>query len=114
MRVTRDSWEEIISRWLEAPVEYVPGAYGPMPVPVGIDGGVLTSEVLLHALRMQPGAIKKSDENRVAEVLNTLGYVRGKSRREGGENRRVRRFVKVVTPVVTDGGDTPEDGNSSV
>lgn len=75
-RLTTDPWDAIISDWL---------ALQPA-------SGVLTHEILLGPLRIEPGRITKNDEMRVADILRRLGYRRGAQVSENGG--RVRRYVK--------------------
>jgi hypothetical protein len=104
-RVQGDPWEEVIAPWLDDPRERKPGdtsrATG-APFLWSTDG-LLTSEVLTHAIGKPARDITKADEMRVAEVLRALGYARGPLHRENG--RRVRRYVVTSVPAA---GDTRE------
>lgn len=97
-RVQGDPWEPIVQAWLQDPIGALePGSDGgAVRTRIDTSEGVLTSEVLLHALHKRPGDITKGDEMRVADVLKTLGYTRGPLRRERGE--RARRFVTTSSP----------------
>lgn len=94
-RVQGDPWEEVIGRWLDHPHT----AETLRPFAIG-EEGVLTYDILKHALGKKPEHVTKFDQMRVAQVLRTLGYDRGPMRREGGA--RVRRFLKSpLSPVTT-------------
>lgn len=98
-RVQPDALEPVVSRWLDDPKEYrvETNEFG-KTVLVESDyddsAGVLTVDVLLHALRKPMHQITTSDHMRAAAILKSLGYERGPQRREG--HARVYRYVEVV------------------
>ena len=72
----RDTWEDVIGRWLETPCEIDGTTPG--------DGAVKAGDVLIFALGFDPKQIKRSDEMRVASALKALGREQT-VRREGGK-----------------------------
>ena len=107
-RVQGDPWDQVVSAWLADPRERKrDDTTVPSGAPVDISRGVLTRDVLWHAIGKPTDRITRSDEMRVADALRVLGYERGPMRREDGI--RVRRY-HVVT-VVTEGGDTLSPSN---
>lgn len=103
-RVHGDPWTEIVSRWLEAPkvTRYDLLDGGRELVPLSIDDGLLTSDVLVGALGKKTGEISRADETRIGVVLRELGF-EGRQKREGGAGQRVRRYHQVTPsqPVTT-------------
>jgi len=95
-RVQSDPWEVIVAGWLTNPVAktYVDGS-SVMQVKDCRDewGGVLTKDVLVHAIGKRIADITRADEMRVAEVLIACGWAGAPQRREFGV--RVRRYYPV-------------------
>jgi predicted P-loop ATPase len=95
-RVQRDPWETIVAAWLECPtrsereVDDYTGKLRTHKEPFPIPNGVLTVEVLVHALGVRVDAVKRADEMRAAAILRGLGWKPGKRRREG--TATVRRY----------------------
>jgi predicted P-loop ATPase len=109
-RVTPDDWEPIVAAWLRAPGTILGER-------VDISSGVLTADVLEHALRMQPRDITKAHSMRVAGVLRSLGFERTQKTEPDpvnlGKTRKFWRYVRRVEPppshrseVVPPGGST--------
>jgi len=91
-RVIPDPWVDIVGKWLEDPFMLTVDPVGRRTRDkFDISQGVLTHEVLQHALEKRPGDITRADEMRVAEVLRELGWEPSKQAREGG--RRIRRYT---------------------
>jgi putative DNA primase/helicase len=103
-RVQGDPWNEIVAKWIENPTE---ASGDGRCEPFDISQGVLTSEVLVHALGVDPAHIKRADEMRVAEVLRTLDFVRGK--RETVNGVRGHRYRKQVGQVAMPGVSTRDN-----
>jgi putative DNA primase/helicase len=107
-RVVADPWEEIVARWIANPIERQDGSdaaaladttHHPRGIAEGgaskrcdLGRGILSVDVLRHAIGKAAHAIARADETRVGIVLRTLGYERGKQHRENG--LQVRRYVK--------------------
>jgi hypothetical protein len=92
-RVQDDPWAQVVGAWLQNPtLEEWDNTAGAMRMrKLDIKKGVLTSEVLIGAMKKTPGQIAKTDEQRAAEALAVCGYERGPQVREG--KQRVRRYV---------------------
>lgn len=86
-RLQADPWEPVVSAWLARPIER-----GEHPKPIDVSRGILTIDVLTHAIGMRTADVTKADEMRVADILRSLGYERGPQRHE--THGRVRRFVR--------------------
>lgn len=63
--MVRDTWEEVLGKWLDTPSEVDGTTPG--------DGIVRSSDALIFALGFDPKQIKRSDEMRAASVLKALG-----------------------------------------
>jgi putative DNA primase/helicase len=114
-RVHEDPWAQIVGPWLADPYVIEKDDSPPYRVhKIPFDepeSGWLTSDVLVHALEKRKGDLGKHDHMRMADVLRSLGYVRGPQHRENGQ--RVRRYqlqpgttaATGSAEVVTQGGD---------
>ena len=81
----RDSWEDVIGHWLEAP-DTGAGGDGTRPV----DRPFLrVGEVMQEALKMAPKDATRAKEMRVAGVLKSLGFTPARMRVGGGNPARV-------------------------
>lgn len=87
-RVQSDAWEPIVAAWLARPTS--DDGDGTRTL-IDTRQGILTADILVHALHKRRGDITRADEMRVAEVLRSLGYIPGPQRREQGA--RVRRYL---------------------
>lgn len=107
-RVAEDPWEHFVGRWLSNPRQRKPGdtdrATGE---PFDISQGVLTSDVLVHAIGKASERVSKADEMRIAQALKELGYERGPRHRENGT--RVRRYIRKAGTAGTEARDTPNE-----
>ena len=114
-RMQSDGWDEIVAEWLLEPrvrldVDKLRATGGPVMISKDVfltpEGPVLTEEILVHGLGKRVSEISRADTMRVAEILRTLGYERGKQARENGSV--VRRYRKSLgsDDVMTDRDDT--------
>ena len=65
-----DPWDEIVRYHL-----------------IGKEGPLHASDILIEGLKMQPGAIKRGDENRLGKVLRSLGWDGTRKRVDGTPQR---------------------------
>jgi len=100
-RVQGDALEIIVARWLEDPYEIrweddesITGKPVRRKVrePYDASNGVLTTDILLHALEKPSKDITSGDHQRIARVLDGLGYERQPQTREAGA--RVNRWTE--------------------
>lgn len=87
-RQRTDPWEALIQSWLAKPV--LVNQHG-IERPLDLGAGVLTHEVLEFALRKPRADWERKDEQRIADILRSLGFVRGDMVSEPGRGR-VRRY----------------------
>lgn len=81
-RYQEDSWREPIERWLAGKCDS--DCY-PSRISLWRDNieWVTLHEVMLHALHIETGRQGKAEQNRAADVLRRLGWIRGKRRVNG-------------------------------
>jgi hypothetical protein len=94
-RVTGDPWEQLIEQWLSEPRQRLDddtwrATGAPIPIP---PEGVLTSDVLTHAIGKRGREVSRADEMRIGEALRTLGYERQPRSTVGGV--RGYRYMQV-------------------
>ena len=91
-----DDWIEIVSDWLENPT--VPAHNDNGRVPIHVDEGVTTAQILLGALRKKPGEISHSDSIRAGHVLRAISWeprlIRLKDQNVTGRERRYFKCSK--------------------
>lgn len=94
-RVQEDPWEAIVSEWLAAPWvtrhDPIDGKF--KSVPLDLNAGITTTDVLIGALKMKPGDVDRADQMRIAEVLRALGWERDPVRTRGNDGR-TRRWLR--------------------
>lgn len=87
-RVNPDAWMEIVAEWIAAPKLHDQAGL------FDTSDGITTKDILLHALKMRPCEMKKSDEMRAGSTLRSLGYERSKWPVTRGE-ARVHVYLRV-------------------
>lgn len=113
-RLQQDPWDSIIAQWLLDPrIEYFDAQFGATRTRMAdIRDGVNPSDVMLGALKKQPGAINRGDQMRVADSLRACGYYRAEERTTIGTTR-VRLFVRKPASAPPNGGGTPPSGTGA-
>lgn len=79
-----DAWVEVVQDWL-IKNNLIP-QYG---TDINYDKFVTTNQVLLEAIRFEAKHIDRRSQMRAADVLHSLGFVKGGSRRINGKQRNV-------------------------
>lgn len=87
-RQIQDAWTSAVANWAGNPQSNTHDRNGLAASIYSTPGKVLTAEVLQHGLGVPLNAIRKGDSQRVGNILQSLGYQRGKQERAGDQRYR--------------------------
>lgn len=91
-----DAWLEVVQDWL-IDKNLIP-QYG---TDIDFDGYVTTNQILLEAIKLEPKQIDKRSQMRAADVLGSLGFIKGGSRRINGKPKNIYIHQSIADTVKT-------------